>query len=90
MHHTAWLIALAFLLQLPQGVFTDIFPPDEFAQRRAKVMSEIGDAVAILQGAPEKPAELAFRQNNQFFYLTGVEVPRAILVMDGRARRSTR
>jgi Xaa-Pro aminopeptidase len=32
---------------------------------------------------------LPFRQNTQFFYLTGVEVPRAILVMDGRTRTST-
>ena len=32
---------------------------------------------------------MKFRQNNQFFYLTGVEVPRAILVIDGRAKSST-
>ncbi len=49
----------------------------------------MGDAVAVIQGAVEKPAELAFRQGAQFFYLTGVEVPRAILVMDGRAKTST-
>jgi Xaa-Pro aminopeptidase len=75
--------------QIPQGVFTDAFPPEEFAARRAQVMAAMGDAVAIVQGAVEKPAELAFRQSAQFFYLTGVEVPRAILVMDGRAKTST-
>ena len=52
-------------------------------------MEQIGDGLAIVQGAPEMSAEVAFRQNNQFFYLTGVEVPRALLVIDGRAKRST-
>ena len=69
--------------------FTDAFPPEEFAARRAAVMKQIGDAVAIIQGAPEMSAEVAFRQNNQFFYLTGVEVPRAIVVIDGKTRKST-
>jgi len=75
--------------QIPQDVFTGIFPPEEFAARREKVFDAIKDAVAIVQGAVEQSAELPFRQSAQFFYLTGVEVPRAILVMDGRTRRST-
>ena len=69
--------------------FTDAFPIEEFAARRARVMQQIGDGVAIVQGAPEMSAEVAFRQNNQFFYLTGIEVPRAILLIDGKAKRST-
>jgi Xaa-Pro aminopeptidase len=87
-------LVLLFLLpasagQIPQGVFTEAFPPEEFAARRAAVINSIGDAVAIIQGAVEKPAELPFRQSAQFYYLTGVEVPRAILVIDGRAKSST-
>ena len=81
--------SLAPSAQIPQGVFTEIFPPAEFAARRAQVMTAIGDAVAIIQGAVEKPAELPFRQGAQFFYLTGVEIPRAILVLDSRAKTST-
>jgi Xaa-Pro aminopeptidase len=72
-----------------QPIFTDIFPPEEFAGRRAKVMAQIGDGVAVLQGATERPGEQPLRQNNQFFYLTGVVEPRAILVIDGKAKRST-
>jgi Xaa-Pro aminopeptidase len=87
-------LALLFVLpasarQIPQGVFTEAFPPQEFAARRAAVITAIGDAVAIIQGAVEKPAELPFRQSAQFYYLTGVEVPRAILVIDGRTKSST-
>ena len=89
-------LTAAFLLfgcvltaQQPAPYFTDVFPLEEFAARRARVMVEIGDAVAVIQGAPEMSAEVAFRQNNQFFYLTGVEVPRAILIIDGTSKRST-
>ena len=69
--------------------FSDVFPKQEYATRRAAVMQQIGDGVAIVQGAAEKPAGAPFRQNNQFFYLTGVEVPRAFVVIDGRTKRST-
>ena len=72
-----------------QALFTTAFPPAEFAGRRARVMEAIGDGVAILQGATELPAYLPFRQNNQVYYLTGVEVPRAIVFLDGRTRRTT-
>jgi Xaa-Pro aminopeptidase len=52
-------------------------------------MAQIGDGVAVVQGATERPGEQPLRQNNQFFYLTGVVEPRAILVIDGKAKRST-
>jgi len=72
-----------------QPVFGNIFPPEEFAARRAKVMQQIGDGVAILQGTTERPGEQPFRQGNQFFYLCGVAEPRAILLIDGKSRRTT-
>lgn len=72
-----------------QPVFTRIFPPEEFAARRAIVMAKIGNGVAILQGTTERPGEQPLRQNNQFYYLSGVVEPRAILVIDGLTRRST-
>src|SRR5258706_15225030 len=83
-----FLILLASPL-LGQPIFTDVFPPGEYAARRARVMEKIGDGVAILQGTTERPGEQPLRQSNQFFYLSGVVEPRAILVIDGRAKRST-
>ena len=68
----------------PRGV-----PKEEFAARRARVMEQIGDAVVVVQGATETAAYEKFRQSNQFFYLTGVAVPRAILTIDGRTKTST-
>ena len=69
--------------------FTDAFAPAEFAARRAKVMTRIGNGIAVIQGSAEWPAYLAFRQNAQFFYLSGVEAPRAVLIVDGKTRKST-
>lgn len=84
-------IAVAAIGVKAQPVFTgaEIFPTEEFAARRAKVMEKIGDAVAILQGTTERPGEQALRQNNQFFYVTGVVEPRAIVTIDGRSKKTT-
>jgi Xaa-Pro aminopeptidase len=64
-------------------------PLDEYAARRARLMDLVPDGVAVLPGATEPVASVPFRQNNDFFWLTGVEVPGAWLVVDGVARRST-
>src|SRR5256885_658445 len=74
---------------MAQPVFTDIFPPDEYAARRARVLAKIGEGVAILQGTTERPGEQPLRQSNQFFYLCGVVEPRAMLLIDGRSKKTT-
>ena len=73
---------------IAQPVITHVFPPSEFAARRAAVMRAIGDGVAIFQGTIERPGEQPFRQSNQFYYLTGVAQPRVIAVIDGRTRKT--
>ena len=72
-----------------QPVFRNIFPPEEFAARRARLFEKIGNGVAILEGTTERPGEQPFRQGNQFYYLTGVAEPRAIVVLDGRTKETT-
>ena len=86
------LIAILLLttsLGASRPLFTTTFPPSEFAEHRARVFDAIGDAVAVVQGAPELPSYLRFRQNNHFFYLTGVEAPRALVLLDGRTKTTT-
>ena len=85
---TLGLLCLSSGLQA-QPVIGRIFPASEFAARRAAVMKSIGDGVAIIQGTTERPGEQPLRQNNEFYYLTGVIEPRAILMIDGRTRKST-
>ncbi|HYX20765.1 MAG TPA: Xaa-Pro peptidase family protein [Thermoanaerobaculia bacterium] len=90
-------LALAFLLSTAAAIaqegfplFTTDFPPEEFAARRAKVYDAIGNqAFAVLQGAPSRPDYIRFRQNNDFYYLCGVEVPNAYLILDGASRKTT-
>lgn len=60
----------------------------EHAARRARLMAEIGDAAAIVLGATTPANDVAFRQGHDFFYLTGVEIPDAILVVDGARKES--
>lgn len=62
------------------------FTPDDFAKRRAKVMEQIGDGIAIVHGAELPEGYIPFRQDNNFFYLTGVEIPNAKLILDGKQR----
>ena len=88
------LIGLAFLMCTPlpaQPVFrgSEIFSAEEFAARRARVIAQIGDAVGIVLGTTEPPGEMPFRQNSQFFYLTGMAEPRASVIIDGRTKKTT-
>jgi Xaa-Pro aminopeptidase len=87
----AWLAGLCVVAPAAQPVFRgdEIFPPEEYAARRAALMAQIGDGVAILLGTPGPPGEMPFRQNSQFFYLTGVTEPRARVIVDGRAKTAT-
>jgi len=86
------LLVFALLAAAPAGaqpLFTQALPAEEFAQHRSALMAKIGDGAAILEGATEYPGYMKFRQGNQFFYLTGVEAPRAIVLIDARAKAST-
>ncbi|MDO3642151.1 Xaa-Pro peptidase family protein [Mucilaginibacter sp. L3T2-6] len=65
------------------------FTPDDFAARRAKLMEQIGDGVAVLQGADLTEAYIKFRQDNNFYYLTGVEMPWCALIINGKTKTTT-
>ena len=87
-------LALGFaprlLAQVGYPLFSTEFPPEEFAKRRAAVYDTIGTkAVAILQGAPTPDGYTRFRQSNDFYYLSGVEVPNAYLLLDPIERKTT-
>ncbi len=64
------------------------FSPDDFAARRKKVMEQIGDGILVLQAAELPEAYVKFRQDNNFYYLTGVEIPDAVLIIDGKTKES--
>jgi len=92
-----WLVVLGLLLtpvrvcaQEGFSLFTTDFPPEEFAARRAKIYDAIGETgIALVQGAPSPAGYVRFRQSNEFYYLCGIEVPHAYLLLDGATRRAT-
>lgn len=63
------------------------FDAVEFMRRHEQVYEAIGnEAVAVVQGGGPVAGFETFRQTNDFFYLCGVEVPQAYLVLDARSR----
>ena len=83
-------LTTAVVAQDGMPLFTEDFPPSEFADRRNKVFDAIGaESIVVLQGEPTQRGYTRFRQSNEFYYLTGIEIPHAYLLMDGSSRRST-
>ena len=68
-------------------------PPELLRARRAAVMEAMGSGVALLPSAGMRsieargphPQDSDFRQDNDFFYLTGLETPDSWLVLVARA-----
>lgn len=64
-------------------LFQTDFPPAHLSSRRAAVYDAIGaGAHALLQGASPLLGFEEFRQSNDFYYLSGIEVPQAYLLLD--------
>ncbi|HEY9646453.1 MAG TPA: aminopeptidase P N-terminal domain-containing protein, partial [Chroococcidiopsis sp.] len=59
--------------------------PLEYAQRRDRLMAKIGKGTAIFRSAPmavmHNDVEYNFRQDSDFFYLTGFNEPEAVAVL---------
>jgi Xaa-Pro aminopeptidase len=65
------------------------FTAEDFQQRRSAVYEAIGDNIAIVQGADDVDGFIVFRQNNMFYYLSGLETPSAYLLLDGAKKETT-
>jgi Xaa-Pro aminopeptidase len=80
--------------QVPRDVTVQPVPsvaptaPAVYAARRARVMQRLGGGVALMLGSTPVTRDLPFAQDNNFHYLTGVDAPNAVLVLDGRTRES--
>jgi Xaa-Pro aminopeptidase len=65
-------------------------PSEEYAARRQRVCDLIGaEAIAVIQGAPAVSMFVPFRQTNEFFYLSGIAVPHAYMLLDGQSGQSS-
>ena len=81
-------VALAIALPVTADLAAGAFDKAEYAARRSRLMEQIGDGAAVFLGAPTPASDHAFRQGHDFFYLTGVEIPDAFLVVDGLRKES--
>jgi len=76
-------LASIVLLSSTLAAGTLFFDKAEYAARRAKFMEKIPDGVAVILGAQPLTSYHHYYQNNDFLYLCGVEIPNAVLVIDG-------
>ncbi len=66
------------------------FSKEEFQRRRGAIYESIGDnALALLCGSEKNGDHNLFRQNNDFYYVCGIEVPHAYILLDGREQKTT-
>lgn len=66
------------------------FIPDEFNVRRNKLCEAMdNDAIALLQGAPGPKGSDTFYQYKDFYYLCGIEAPRAYILVEAKNGSAT-
>jgi len=65
-----------------------LFEKSEYTSRREKLMKTIPDGIAIILGSQHITGYDEYFQNNDFVYFTGVEIPNAILIIDGIRKES--
>jgi Xaa-Pro aminopeptidase len=82
-------LALLVLLLLPPAVAAQDFDKAEFAGRRAKLLAKIPDGIAVILGGIEHPYPLRFRQSPDFYYLTGLEEPGMVLILNGVTKNAS-
>lgn len=91
-------LALILLGALPMGAAAQAgspagpVPVELLSARRQALLDRMGDGIALVRSADEKsiegdyPQDSDFRQDNDFFYLTGLETPGSWLVLVGRTK----
>ncbi|MDP2916075.1 MAG: aminopeptidase P N-terminal domain-containing protein [Candidatus Aminicenantes bacterium] len=84
---SACVLALAMATAAPVDPPLD-FDASEYSARRQKLMAQIPDGFAVIQGSLAGPLNNEFIQNNEFIYLCGVKLPRAVLIVDGIHKES--
>src|SRR5215467_2761028 len=80
---------IALLLTLPAlAQYTDIAAvndlggPQEFARRRTELAKQLKSGYLILFARQTLPEAVHYREDNDFFYYTGLSDPGAVMVID--------
>jgi Xaa-Pro aminopeptidase len=66
-----------------QRAFDELGGAKEFARRRGQLVNAIKPGFAILFARIDDPEATLYREDNDFYYFTGISDPGAVLVVDG-------
>jgi Xaa-Pro aminopeptidase len=67
---------------------SDLGGPQEFDRRRHAVAEQMKEGILLLFARQVPPEADHYREDNDFYYLTGVADPGAVLFLDGKTGRS--
>src|SRR5262245_11793112 len=80
-----FVFGLAMAAALPAAAQRASYPPAEFQARREALCKALGPSLVLMFGATMPQSGVRFRQDNDFFYLTGNEDLNAALVLESFA-----
>jgi len=91
----AFLLFLAFTSALANGQYTDraamndLGGPQEFAARRAELADKLKTGYVLLFAKTQVPAAGHYREDNDFYYYTGLSDPGAIMFFNVATKKVT-
>src|SRR5512146_3269336 len=87
-----WLIAIIALPAIAQytdkQAYEDLGGAKEFARRRAELAKQMKSGTALLFARINDPEGTHYREDNDFYYYTGIADEGAVLLIDGASGRS--
>ena len=81
----AWILVALSAVSAAAGAQRVTYPAEEFAARRQALCRSMGGGLALMFGRTMPQPASRFRQDNDFYYLTGNEDPNAALAVDAKA-----
>lgn len=66
----------------------DLGGPQEFERRRHVAMEQVKDGVLLMFARQVEPEAEHYREDNDFYYLTGIADPGAVLLVNGKTGRT--
>ncbi|HZR33326.1 MAG TPA: Xaa-Pro peptidase family protein [Terriglobales bacterium] len=71
------------------AVINDLGGPQEFARRRQELAKQMKQGILVLFARTQEPESSHYREDNDFFYFTGVADPGAVMVMNASDAKTT-
>jgi len=82
-------VASAWAQYTDRAALADLGGPQEFARRRAELLKQVKQGYVLLFAKIGLPEADHYREDNDFYYFTGIQDPGAVLVMDAGTGKST-